>query len=78
MIKNPIPTLSMRMIIEHFSRVIKIGLLSAILVSVSSCAGDVGPTGPEGPQGVQGNVGEQGEPGPVSYTHLTLPTILLV
>ena len=30
-----------------------------------------GPTGPTGPQGLQGY---QGTTGPVSYTHLTLPT----
>ena len=37
-----------------------------------------GPAGSQGATGATGPQGDKGEPGAVSYTHLTLPTILLV
>ena len=36
--------------------------------------GNTGPTGPTGSTGSKGQKGEVGSTGPVSYTHLTLPT----
>ena len=46
--------------------------------SVQGVPGPAGERGPQGPAGVDGRDGVNGPAGPVSYTHLTLPTILLV